>query len=74
MLDAAFSTLLGLPNIEIAGEGELILALDGLRDGMDFADALHLAHASEADEFVTFDRNLARRARSVPDTVPARLL
>ncbi len=74
MVDTAFSTLLGLPNVEIVGESELILALEGLRSGMDFADAFHLAHASEADEFVTFDRSLARRAQSLPDAVPVRLL
>ncbi|WP_279479355.1 type II toxin-antitoxin system VapC family toxin [Aureimonas sp. SK2] len=74
MLDTAFSTLLGLPNVEIVGEGELILALDGLRNGMDFADAFHLAHSSEADEFVTFRRDFARRTSKTPDAVPVRLL
>ena len=31
-------------------------------DGMDFADALHLATSQRCEEFCTFDRNLIRKA------------
>jgi predicted nucleic acid-binding protein len=33
--------------------------------GVDFADALHLASAASCEAFVTFDKQLARRARGL---------
>lgn len=38
-------------------------ALRAFDAGMDFADALHLCLSDEATTFVTFDRDLKRRAR-----------
>ena len=37
-------------------------ALNALGAGMDFADALHLASASGATKFLTFDRSLGGMA------------
>jgi hypothetical protein len=34
--------------------------------GTDFADALHVARSTRASAFVTFDRQLARRAKALP--------
>lgn len=42
-------------------------ALDWAEQGMDFADALHLAAAKGCEGFVTFDRNMAR---STPPNAP----
>jgi predicted nucleic acid-binding protein len=33
-----------------------------LEEGVDFADALHLASSAAAERFVTFDAQLAKRA------------
>ena len=37
-------------------------ALQGFEGGLDFADALHAAQRRDGERFVTFDRQLARRA------------
>jgi predicted nucleic-acid-binding protein len=39
-------------------------ALAWAQAGMDFADALHLAAAEDCEAFITFDRPLAKAARS----------
>jgi len=46
----------------------------GYQQGMDFADALHLASSEEAAEFVTFDRKLSSRAPELPGMPAVRLL
>jgi len=38
-------------------------ALDWFKQGLDLADALHLASAGDAKQFATFDVKLARRAK-----------
>lgn len=42
--------------------------------GMDLADALHLAKAGTASELVTFDKRFARSARETRAKPPVRLL
>ena len=54
--------LLGLPHVQTDDLACAAQALDDFAAGLDFADALHLAFAGEADSFATFDRALARRA------------
>ncbi len=46
-------------------EGELAVAkaLDWSSQGLDFADALHLASAGNAKRFATFNRKLAQQAK-----------
>jgi predicted nucleic acid-binding protein len=39
-------------------------------EGLDFADALHLAASGRADAFATFDRALRRKARAGKAAVP----
>lgn len=57
--------LLGLPNIALANAQAIAQALEWFEAGLDFADALHLALAGEAEGFVTFDARLAKRARRI---------
>ena len=47
-------------------------ALHGMADGLDFADALHLAAAAGCEAFYTFDRDLAKRATRA-DAVAVRM-
>lgn len=55
------------------GAAELVRrALDYAEQGLDFADALHLAQATECEAFVTFDKRLARKAGRLAET-PIRL-
>jgi predicted nucleic-acid-binding protein len=62
---AALTKLLGLPGLEIEDRSIVVRALDWCRQGLDFADALHLATSAQAEVFATFDRTLRRRARAV---------
>jgi hypothetical protein len=53
----------GLPGVTIEEPAQVAQALDWLREGMDFADALHLVRAGHCDAFLSFDRKLASRAK-----------
>ncbi|SNS94227.1 type II toxin-antitoxin system VapC family toxin [Sphingopyxis indica] len=55
--------LAGLPGITIEEPAILAQALDWMSEGMDFADALHLAKAGHCNVFLSFDRKLAKRAK-----------
>ena len=57
--------LLGLRNVSLENAQAIGTALEWFEAGLDFADALHLALAEEAGEFVTFDARLAKRARRI---------
>jgi predicted nucleic acid-binding protein len=67
LLAHAFASLIALPNVvceDIAGVAD---AIGWMRQGMDFADALHLASARPARRFATFDRKLVKAADQVTD-------
>jgi predicted nucleic-acid-binding protein len=69
----AFEALGGQGNVVLSAPRVLARGIQGIRKGMDFADALHLAQASgQASHFVTFDQKLA--ARAFRDDCPVRLL
>jgi predicted nucleic-acid-binding protein len=61
--------LLGLPGVEAEDSAIAGQALDWYGQGLDFADALHLASSGRAEAFATFDRALRRRARAVRSTI-----
>lgn len=52
----------GLPNVAVEFPERWANALDWAGQGMDLADALHLASADGTDGFVTFDRKLSKSA------------
>ncbi len=54
--------LISLPNVEAEDEPLLRQALAWNQNGMDFADALHLASSRRATRFATFDRALIKAA------------
>jgi predicted nucleic-acid-binding protein len=59
----ALKKLAGLERVTIDRPEQLSLALQGLENNMDFADALHLANAvTTTRQFATFDKKLARNA------------
>lgn len=60
---AGFLGLAGLPTVATDEPQVLAAAIDWLREGMDFADALHLAKAQGCEAFLSFDRKLAKAAR-----------
>lgn len=52
----------GLPGVLVEDPEALASAIAGLRAGMDFADALHLACAAQCDVLLSFDTKLAALA------------
>lgn len=55
--------LVGLPGVEMAEPEAVMRALERHAEGLDFADALHLALAGDAESFATFDRRLLRASK-----------
>ncbi|MEO6264222.1 MAG: type II toxin-antitoxin system VapC family toxin [Luteimonas sp.] len=53
----------GLPNVTLEQPAVTAQALDWFAQGMDFADALHLASAEDCEAFATFDRKLVAAAK-----------
>jgi predicted nucleic-acid-binding protein len=69
--------LIALPGITVEDRDEIEAALGYCRNGIDFADALHLAASNACTELLTFDdrgyARLARRLRLKPSVrVPTR--
>lgn len=59
--------LLGLPDVGTDNPPAAAAAIAACENGLDFADALHLALSSQANRFYTFDATLRRRvARAMP--------
>ena len=54
--------VIGLPPVAVEVPDEVFIALDGYEQGLDFADALHLASSGSADGFATFDQKRVKRA------------
>lgn len=54
----AFQSLFGLPNVQLQEPMAVYDAIEWHKQGLDFADALHLAKSQDADSFATFDRQL----------------
>jgi predicted nucleic-acid-binding protein len=61
----AMLQILGLPNIVPEFPEQIALALEYYRQGMDFADALHLVANSEVKQFYTFDNAFVKKAENV---------
>lgn len=53
----------GLPTVSVEQPQIVAQALDWFAEGMDFADAMHLANCEGGDTFATFDRKLVAAAR-----------
>lgn len=62
-LVSALRDLLSVSNVEIEDEAVVTLALEWREQGMDFADALHLASAGRERKFASFDSRLRRKVR-----------
>jgi predicted nucleic acid-binding protein len=63
----ALRAFAGLPRVVLEDAVLVARALDWTTQGLDFADALHLAKAQGCDAFVSFDRELARLAKGLGD-------
>ena len=66
--------LASLQHITLEDRDAVLVALDSFDKSLYFADALHLARSLRASGFLTFDRRLARRAKSLALAPPVVLL
>lgn len=62
---AALRGMIALENVECEDRSCAGRALDWAGQGMDFADALHLASSLNAGRFATFDQRLRKRAMKI---------
>lgn len=61
----AFAKLLGLVNVKTSRPVVVAQAIDLSRQGLDFADALHLASSQECAKLATFDTDFIKRAKGL---------
>lgn len=52
-----------LPNVNVEHTERAMQALSWAEEGLDFADALHLAAARSCESFATFDRDFKKKAQ-----------
>ena len=55
----------GIEHVTVEDRSAVLAAIDLLETGLDFADALHLSRSSRCAAFVSFDRQLAKRAKTL---------
>lgn len=67
---ASFRKLVGLPELSVEDRPSVLQTLRWYEEGLDFADALHLASSGGVGRFVTFDARLVRDAERIADTPP----
>jgi len=60
-----FRSFAGLANVKLEDPRLAVAALEWHEQGMDFADAMHLARAEGCEAFVSFDKGLAKAAAKV---------
>ena len=63
----ALRSLIALQNVVCEDMESVANAIEWVRAGLDFADALHLASARPAGRFATFDRKLIESAANIAD-------
>lgn len=61
----ALAAFAGLPRVTLEDPALMAKAIGWMAEGMDFADALHLARTQHCAAFVTFDRQFAATAGSI---------
>jgi len=61
----AFLKLVRLPNINLANPMTVYDALQWYANGLDFADALHLAESQHCKKMVTFDKSFIKKSKGL---------
>lgn len=62
---SSFHKLLGLPQVVMEDSWAVFQALSWREEGLDFADALHLASSPRAASFASFDKSLIKKSNKV---------
>jgi predicted nucleic-acid-binding protein len=70
VISNAIQELAILENAVVGEQAAVISAASKMKDGWDFADALHHSLSEGCDDFATFDTTQAKRARKVSKTSP----
>lgn len=66
--------ILGLPNVAVEDPARVKIAVEWYEQGMDFADALHLASSEAVKGFATFDKRIVSNAQKLHIVHPIILL
>jgi predicted nucleic-acid-binding protein len=74
VISRVLRALAGIEHVTLEDRSVVLLALDSFDQGLDFADALHVARSSRATVFTTFDQRLIKRAGSLNTNPPVELL
>lgn len=61
----AFRKLFGLPNVNLPNQYVVVKAIDWHENGLDFADALHLALSQNLSSIKTFNANFINRSKNL---------
>lgn len=61
----ALRKLFGLPNIHLTNPSLITQVIEWHENGLDFADAFHLAHSQHCSEFYTFDEKFMKKAKGL---------
>jgi predicted nucleic acid-binding protein len=64
---AALTAFAGLARVTLEDPVWAAKALEWMRSGLDFADALHLANAEGCEAFVSFDQHFAAAANALSE-------
>jgi predicted nucleic-acid-binding protein len=64
-INQALLGIVNLKNVRVDNKAQIISALQWHQQGMDFADALHLAGSSHADKFASFDKKFRNKANAL---------
>ena len=67
------SALCAYENVVIEDRANVQAALQGLKAGLDFADALHLYRAASCSALLTFDQRIINRAAALPGALACEL-
>ena len=61
----AFNNLFGLKNVHLKNAAQIAQAIDWHKNGLDFADALHLAHSQYLKTMYSFDKSFSTKSKGL---------
>ena len=61
----AFRKVFGLPNVYLTNERLILKVIEWHENGLDFADAFHLASSLHCFEFYTFDEKFIKKSHDL---------
>jgi len=65
----ALRKLFGLPNVYLTNSTLTLQILEWHENGLDFADAFHLAFSNHCTEFYTFDEKLIKKSQGLGNCI-----